>query len=35
LGTGAESVKTYSAVLHKKPSDPEALAALEALLNDE
>ncbi len=35
MGTGAESVKTYSAVLHKKPSDPEALAALEALLNDE
>ena len=35
MGTGAESVKAYSAVLHKKPNDAEALAALEALLNDE
>ena len=35
MGAGAESVKAYSAVLHKKPNDAEALAALEALLNDE
>jgi hypothetical protein len=35
LGTGADSVKAYSAVLHKKPNDAEALAALEALLKDE
>ena len=35
MGTGADSVKTYSAVLHKKPNDAEALAALEALLTDE
>ena len=35
MGTGADSVKTYSAVLHKKPNDADALAALEALLKDE
>src|SRR5262249_58408522 len=35
LGTGADSVKAFSAVLHKKPNDAEALAALEALLKDE
>ncbi|HUM11208.1 MAG TPA: tetratricopeptide repeat protein [Myxococcaceae bacterium] len=35
MGTGADSVKAYSAVLHKKPNDAEALAALEALLKDE
>ncbi|MGZ6140899.1 MAG: tetratricopeptide repeat protein, partial [Myxococcaceae bacterium] len=35
MGTGADSVKAYSAVLHKKPNDAEALAALEALLKDD
>src|SRR5262249_32724660 len=35
LGTGADSVKAYSAVLHKKPNDAEALAALEAMLKDD
>ena len=35
MGTGADSVKAYSAVLHKKPNDAEALAALEDLLKDE
>ena len=35
MGNGADSVKAYSAVLHKKPNDAEALAALEALLKDD
>jgi len=34
LATGVEAVKTYAAILHKKPTDAEALAGLEALLED-
>lgn len=34
LGDRAEALKNYSAILEKRPSDPDALAALEVLLND-
>ncbi|HMK74538.1 MAG TPA: hypothetical protein VK454_14430, partial [Myxococcaceae bacterium] len=34
LATGADAVKTFAAILHKKPTDAEALAGLEALLED-
>ena len=34
LASGAEAVKKYATILHKKPTDAEAMAALEALLEE-
>ena len=34
LASGADAVKTYASILHKKPTDAEALAALEGLLEE-
>ncbi len=34
LASGADAVKRYASILHKKPTDAEALAALEGLLEE-
>ena len=34
LGDKGEAIKNYSAILEKRPSDPDALTALEHLLGD-